>query len=347
MRVRSRHLYLFLGALVLFAGAAWWWRTETLATSVRADAPGTTASLPDPIQREAPAEARDAPLSRLPPDAPIDQMWTTWQGAAQAGDSQAACRLAIETLRCSFQLRMAAPDRGFEHQGDSELARLARFQVDPLEDFRSSLQESRTDSPERASTGMAAFLEESQKRAKRCETMRPEWPPRALELLRASALAGQPDAQTLYVSGDGWLAGVKGGIFSPIYDPWTREAPLLLARMLDAGHPDAPGLLAGAYSGHTWLSGLYPRDLERAAAYVFVNARLLGKPHLAERMVESLNGEVKTRARASADSIFTQKYAHYRGRKPDHWLSPGQSLMYPTPHAASAPTPLCESGSPP
>lgn len=342
MRLGSRKIYAVLCALFLLSAGAWWWRKQTLLTPDQPLEAASTATAPGSKPGGSGVEADQSAHVTLPPDAPIDQMWATWQGPAQAGNSQAACRLAIETIRCAFQRQMDADSVHSEARSDSELARLARFEVDPLGDFRSSLQEPRSGLQEQIAAQLDPLTEAARKRSERCDSLKPEWSKTALELLRASALLGQPDAQTLYVGGDGWIVGVQGSLASPLYDQWTREAPLLLTRMLDAGHPEAPGLLAGAYSGNTWLSGLYPRDPDRAATYMLVNTRLIGKPQLAEGMLEPLSGEAKTRARASADLVFRQRYSQYQGPKPSFWLSTWTHLVFPRGPEATGETTPCE-----
>jgi hypothetical protein len=111
------------------------------------------------------------------------------------------------------------------------------------------------------------------------------------------------------------------------FEQWRREAPMVVARMLDEGHPEAPGLLAGAYSGQTWLGGLYDTDLERATAYLLLNARLMGKPEIAERQLAKVPAEITARARQQAEALYAR---HYEGRavgKASFYLGAGVRIL--------------------
>jgi hypothetical protein len=191
-----------------------------------------------------------------------------------------------------------------------------------------------------SSFGRAAEAEDPQSQAARddrtqrasalwqqCEGLSPERADAALALLRAAALAGQPDAQAVYAAGEGWFLTIPGGMGRPEFEQWRREAPMVVARMLDEGHPEAPGLLADAYSGHTWLGGLYDTDLERATAYLILNARLMGRPETAERQLAKVPAEITARARQQAEALYAR---HYEGRvvgKATFYLGAGDRIL--------------------
>lgn len=272
------------------------------ASQARADTPPQAASLP----------AADTALVAL---------WSSLQARAQAGDSAAACRLAIETLRCAFVEHTAPALAQPAAMPSNELAALFVIESYPQLLLRPpELSDQDATALDTFAAGQAQALE-------RCDGMQPSWSAMAPELLRAAAFAGQPDAQALYASGEGWFLATPGALASPTYEQWAIEAPLLLARMLDAGHPEAPGLLAGAYSGQTWLAGLYQPDIELAAAYLMLNARLMGKPELAVNPLRELDPAVRARARDRADAMYE---AHYAGRDTPtatYWLGAGTRLV--------------------
>ena len=160
-----------------------------------------------------------------------------------------------------------------------------------------------------------------------CEGLSPERANASLALLRAAALAGQPDAQAVYAAGEGWFLSIPGGMGRPEFEQWRREAPMVVARMLDEGHPEAPGLLAGAYSGQTWLGGLYDTDLERATAYLLLNARLMGKPETAERQLAKVPAEITARARQQAETLYARHYAGRAVGKASFYLGAGVRIL--------------------
>ncbi len=329
MRLTRLRIALLAVAVGIAVGIAWW-RTSLQPAPVlpRADTPETmrpSVTPPSETAGTAPRAMASRPAVALPPrDTPIDRLWSTLEASAKAGDAGAACRLAIETIRCTGALRfaealappVAAADRG-------ELQALLDFERDP--------QSLATDAPDEDPQFRAALdqsIPRAQAAARRCEGTTPERLAQARSLLRAAALRGQPDAQAIYAAGEAWFLAEPGAMGSPEFDQWRREAPLIVARMLDAGHPEAPGLLAGAYSGQTWLSGLYERDLERAAAFLILSTRLMGKPELAERELRRLDAGARTRARHQADALYSRHYAGRQTAKASYWLGAGIRIAH-------------------
>lgn len=316
-----------LTALLVMATAAWLFQREAsgvdsqIASEV--ERPASVAAVADAATGE--SGPSDAPLASVPTPpgtTPLNALWAALQGPAQAGDAVAACRLAIETLRCVNTVRFAAAVADQRRVPEGELAALMAFEGSPSTFVQT----------ERAGdSGRDAVIEamdaNTQAAVARCEGLSEVRAHAALALLRAAALAGQPDAQAAYAAGEGWFLSMPGAMGRPEFDQWRREAPLIVARMLDAGHPDAPGLLAGAYSHQTWLGGLYDPDLERASAYLILNARLMGKPHMAERELQNVPADVVARARQQAEALHAKHFAGRPTAKASYWLGVGVRLM--------------------
>ena len=311
MRVSLRTALAAAMALGIAALALWWLqrdpvaaRTAEAATPAGLDAESASAGSGPGINAPGRAGAPGVPLP--PRDTPLGQLWAELQAPAQAGDSGAACRLALETVRCVSAVRIAEMMAPVQADEPSELQTLRDFEAAPGSFGRpAEAQDPQT----------RAALDDTARRAsaaaRRCEGLTQDRAETALALLRAAAWAGQPDAQAVYAAGEGWFLSLPGAMGRPEFEQWRREAPLVVARMLDEGHPEAPGLLAGAYSSQTWLGGLYDADLERAAAYLFLNTRLMGKPEMAERLLDHVPAGVKARARQQANALYER---HYQGR---------------------------------
>ena len=101
-----------LPAVALGVVALVWWLPQRAPTTVasprdvEASMTQAPASTPSSIVDE-PNQTAQTPVTP-PRDVPLDRLWSTLQRPAQAGDAGAACRLAIETLRCVGAVRMAA-----------------------------------------------------------------------------------------------------------------------------------------------------------------------------------------------------------------------------------------------
>lgn len=321
-----------LPAVALGVVALAWWLLQRAPTTVaspsdvEASMTRTPASTPTSMVDE-PNPATQAPVTLPPRDIALDRLWSTLQRPAQAGDAGAACRLAIETLRCVGAVRMAAALTASPAAEPGELQTLLDFEDAPSSFGRPA----EVDDPQ-IQTALEDVNRRASAAARHCEGLSPERADAALALLRAAALAGQPDAQAVYAAGEGWFLSIPGGMGRPEFEQWRREAPMVVARMLDEGHPEAPGLLAGAYSGQTWLSGLYDNDLERATAYLLLNARLMGRPETAERQLAEVPAEIRARAREQAEALYARHYEGRSTRSASYYLGAGTRILQSSIH---------------
>lgn len=330
MRMSARSLGAVALAIAVLIGGAWWMTRQTAAFDVSdiADPPVPGAAIDastSPAFGESPFADDGMPRATLPPaSTPLDRLWSTLQGPAQAGDARAACRLAIETIRCVNATRFASAVQPSSSEEHGELRTLIDFEQSP-----SSFGGSGEPEDTQTQVALEGFSAQLRATAQRCEGVSQERATSARALLRAAALAGQPDAQAVYAAGEGWFLSIPGSMASPEFDQWRSEAPLIVARMLDAGHPDAPGLLAGAYSDQTWLAGLYDYDIERAAAYLTLSTRLMGKPEMADRQLRGISSAARSRARQQADVLYARHYEGRNNEKAHFWLGVGVRITSP------------------
>jgi hypothetical protein len=300
------------GALLLMlVAAAWWWidrgdaeRDIGASTTTAPTAPQATSAPPPPANDT--IEPPDAPAVGTP----LPLLWESLAPAARAGHAPSACRLALTTLACASQ----ADTRRFARSVPvalpaSELEALQAFVADPV-GLAAEINRATSPELERRSQRLNDDIDRF------CGPISPERRSEALALLRQAALAGVPDAQTAYV---GWgtyaTAMLQGTMADPTFERWMEEAPIVLTRMLDAGHPEAPGLLAEAY-GRDHLHGwLYPYDPMRAVAYGQLARRIGQRQGLAVHFVEIRRSALSASQRAEADRLTEQLHAaHYAGR---------------------------------
>jgi hypothetical protein len=327
MRLTARASLLAASAIVVIALIAWWLQgddmTALLSPEARAPTRFDADASASPILDE-PSDDTDTakPIALPPKGTPLGRLWATLQAAAQSGESGAACRLAIETVRCVHVARVAETWAASQASEAGELQTLLDFEGAPSSFGRPA--EANDPQVEAAFEDMTARTRAA---ARQCEGLSQDRTDIAISLLRAAALAGQPDAQAVYAAGEGWFLTIPGGMGRPEFEQWRREAPMIVARMLDEGHPEAPGLLAGAYSGQTWLGGLYEADLERATAYLILNGRLTGKPETAERQLTKVPAEITARARQQASALYAKHYAGRPLDKPSYYLGAGTRIL--------------------
>jgi hypothetical protein len=315
--MRLNHTLVAVAGVALIAGIAWLLRddeTPTQQDALTTDASGadvatTSAKDSDALNQRS---AAGAPLStpRPPHSTPVPELWTRLGPAARAGDAPSACILAIETLRCDLhhqsrtfsETLSAAPP-------DGELAALEAAVADPTGLLTAIGTPSRT----------GAAVDERRHRLEadidaHCGNVATERRSEAFALLRQAALAGVPDAQVTYV---GAFTGMlqPGALADPTFEHWMDEVPTVMARMLDAGHSDAPALFAEAYGRDAFHGHLFPHDLMRSVAYGQLDQRIGNDGSLASRFVAIRRQALTSAQRAEADQLTAQLHAaHYSGR---------------------------------
>ena len=299
------------GALLLMLAAAAWWLIR-MNDAVRDVGASTTATAaPKPTSAPPPPETDATAVPNAPAlGTPLPSLWEALAPAARAGHAPSACRLALTTLACASQ----ADTRRFARSVPvalpaSELEALQAFVADPV-GLAAEINRATSPELERRSERLNDDIDRF------CGPITAEQRSEALALLRQAALAGVPDAQTAYVGWGSYATAVmQGTMADPTFERWMEEAPIVLTRMLDAGHPEAPSLLAEAYGRDQLHGWLYPYDPMRAVAYGQLALRIGQRQGLAVHFVEIRRSALSASQRAEVNRLTEQLHAaHYAGR---------------------------------
>jgi hypothetical protein len=227
----------------------------------------------------------------LPPsDAPLAAIIGPLAARADSGDAKAACRLAMELIRCetviSYESAPGMSDPTYELLLEAEgnlvgADQVAIERIDRLE------------------------------RLPACRDIPPELRARTGHYLRQAALAGVPEAMLRYAEGHHWRADGRGMYAGAQFDQWRREAPALVRRAFAAGVPEAPMALWMAYQSETYpLGALIPDDPVQAEAMRMLMMRLHG---WSERLVPSpLDGASLARAMDLSRSWHEKQFSSER-----------------------------------
>lgn len=259
-RLAPRHGFAAAIAAVAVAGLATWWFfsprvAPSPATPTPQDAPAATAAQPGPDTQRPPSTRngeprRMDPASLPPPGTDPAQVVAALLPAADAGDTRAACRVAVELVGCQHAAGMV---------GHSVL----RGERDGPFAAEVSAAQAEWDA------GVAAHHA-------RCLAIAPEIQARAAGLLRTAAHAGEADAALLYAQGTHLMQGTSRDFMAhPGFAQWRAEAEAMLWRSLRAGDARATFLIAIGSSGDFGLlDGLIDDDLVTARAMWLLRARL-------------------------------------------------------------------------
>jgi hypothetical protein len=242
------------------------------------------------------AAADEKPVTKnnlpLPPaNSPLNEIYNGLQQRADAGDAKAACRLAIELVRCQQALNMnkfmsVDPDSVVE-EADQSLK-----PVDKLK-MANSIDEHRLTIMEKANS---------------CNKISVSQLKQTFRYLKQAANASQPDAMVAYIDGRG-LEG-EGGfalVRSTDFDAWRRDALPIAERALQQGVPEAIFLFDNAYSNdHSLFSGLIVDDTLNAETMRLLRLRVEGKsPTVSTTLIAS----DYQRALLKSDDMF-RNYFH-------------------------------------
>jgi hypothetical protein len=246
-------------ALVLFVHGRW--SSEPAATSGQPDlAPAAAEATPpdDPASGREPVRPRTETGKPLPPPGtPIAQIVDSLKTRADAGDSRAACRLAVELLRCQHLEQSKAFETADGLPLDVSMAR------------RGALD---------AADRMAEMEIRKIQLGQQCQAVEPALIAKAAHYLASAARAGEPEAMLRYATGEHHgVLGELGFIRDPDFERWRRDAPGMLLRAAQAGRVDAANALATAYrtDGGPY-SGLIPDDPLQGQAWRLLVSRLVG-----------------------------------------------------------------------
>lgn len=265
----NRRRWAWLGVLALVAGAVLVFGPGKPSDGQVQSGTGLSAPRPDPPPREpspgepsvtpAPSPNSAAALPRMPAaDAPLALSLDTLVTRADAGDPQAACRLAMELLRCEYNQHLMATIGAFFHEQEARLE--ASGELD-------------------AADKMAADELAKIEVARQCRAVPEALRTRAPHYLGQAARAGHPEAMVRYADSQHWPPDGRGVFSDPEFERWRRDAPAMLQRAFAAGVPEAAFVLIDAYqSNHGMVGALIPDDPVKAEALRLLMVRLHGWP---------------------------------------------------------------------
>jgi hypothetical protein len=230
----------------------------------------------------------------LPPEnLPLAEVYTLLQNRADAGDSKAACRLAIELMRCQKAFNMK------KFQGDNNLAEI-NFDdfVTPVDNLKYAND---------ADESNLLLLNKLQS----CKNISSNQLKQTFRYLRQAAYASEPDAMIMYVEGMG-MEG-EGGMSSlrgKDLDVWRQDANLIAERSLRQGLPEAVLLFNSAYSeDFSLFSGLIENDPVKAEAMQLLLLKLQGEPFPSKT---KLNASDYQKALSSTEQMFASYFGSKR-----------------------------------
>lgn len=251
---------------------------ETPAAETGSSPPAqTSAGEPvPPANGLAPGLGAQVPLP--PVDAPLALIVEPLAARADAGDSKAACRLAMELIRC---------------QGTLFLADIPSFNTDRLE------AELEASGKLDAADEVAAAAIERVRVTKECQTLPAHLVDRGPHYLGQAARAGEPEAMVRYADSQFWPPDGRGYLSNPEFDLWRRDAPGMIRRAFEAGIPESAFVMLDAYQTDFGLVGsMIPNDAVKGEAVRLLMSRLHGWQ---ERLLPStLDAASQARARELA-----------------------------------------------
>lgn len=253
----------------------------------------------------------------LPPvDAPLATILEPLAKRADTGDTKAACRLALELIRCRNIRDLP--------EVNATLAGAAAKHEAELE------EKGELDKADLLAQGQMSQLRFAQE----CAAVPAQLRDRGPYYLGLAARAGEPEALIRYADVQSWPMDARGIYSDPEFDLWRRDAPAMLNRAFAAGIPEAPLLLMNAYGNdYSPLAGLIPNDPIKERALHLLMVRLHGwseRPNPGALDAASL---AKARALAEQWHNGPFKGRSYRGQRRS-MLQPAGIPMYDgSPHA--------------
>lgn len=262
MKTRRASAALGFGLVVLTG--IWLFGTDIKTTGTEAPAniaPNeSAASDAKAAQGASSAISADRSIVPLPPkDEPLAQILGSLQQRADRGDRKAACRLAMELLRCD------------------EVAWWAELEANTGRDYETEYLKA-GNAADAGAAAAAAGKAWQLERLLDCRAVPEGLTARGAHYLVQAARAGEPEAMLRYANGQFWRSDGRGMLSDPGFDAWRREAPGMLQRAFESGYPDAAFYMATArISDFGFLASLIEDDPEQALAAWYLHARLFGE----------------------------------------------------------------------
>lgn len=293
-----------IAALALLAAAAWCWLANPAGHDDASGLVAVPAATPD-------APAPPVPVAPLPPvDAPLPSFAHALASRADTGDSRAACRLALELLRCEALEDEERRQPGAEGYRAREDALVASGNLE-------------------AANRVAELELWRKERLAECRALPPELHGQRWDRLRTAALAGEADAMRRYIDAHALLGADHDMIRHPRFDAWRREAPRMLEELFRQGDGWAlMRLWFGSINDDSQMTGLVPDDHARARAYELLAYRLSARGReepVRVRLVPASAEEVAAAERQARS--WEEQY--FSGRRLDAGSSGLPSLAWP------------------
>lgn len=244
----------------------------------------------------------------LPPaNLPLAKIFSELQQRADDGNGQAACRLAIELMRC----------RHFNARAKYLTTDPSNHKQEGNDSLNDQLLSENSQDEERL-----MILE----RTKSCENISENHYKQIFKYLRQGAYAAEPDALIPYVSGDG-LPMDFSRVRSHDFDVWRSEALPLAQSAMRIGDPASVLLLASAYDeDNDFFSGMVSNDPFQAEVMHQLHSRLFAIPTSVR--ANQLTVEQNRMAVNEAEQLFQQRF---RGQTVPRGLSVNPTTRFTSP----------------
>lgn len=231
-------------------------RGETAAAESGASTTARASAGEQVPSANGPAPGRGTQWPLPPVDAPLALIAEPLAARADAGDSKAACRLAMELIRCQGALFQADIPSLDSDRMEAELEASGKLD---------------------AADEVAAATIERVRVVKACQALPTHLVDRGPRYLGQAARAGEPEAMVRYADSQFGRPDGRGHLSDPEFDLWRRDAPGMIQRAFAAGVPESALVMMDAYQSDLSLVGsMIPNDPVKAEAVRLLMTRLHG-----------------------------------------------------------------------
>lgn len=289
--------WLMAGTVVLIAFAALlMYRVSARADEDRVAIPRKDAPPASALVSAAHVAPPQSAAAALPPaGTPVLDFFDGLKKRADAGDARAACRLAVELIRCRTSAETTSRG-GLDQMRELEEG-FAKDEKLVAADWLAARQLRHIEATQRCSG-----VTETQHRL-------------AGHYLQQAARSGINEALVRFADGQGFHStqSMYGVLQEPQFEQWRRDAPGFVQQALAQGEPAATQLLIMAYSDDNSLfAGLVRDDPVAFRAQRLLQARLRGSPvTVATNLDPQQEGQAQAQAarmhRAYFDSAVVPK----------------------------------------
>ncbi len=206
---------------------------------------------------------------------------------ADAGNSKAACRLALDLSRCAVNKPVF---EALKRQGEKDPS----FSPSKQNDLSSQQAQDK-------------YVLNVLKNGQLCQGVTDAQLEQTSKYLRQAAYAGIPLAMVNYASYGGFDNNNQAILRDPSYESWRRDALSMTERALAMGVPEAAIMLQNAYSEDygALFSGIIPNDPVKAEVYRLLYQRVINEK---SEKSESLTQKEIDYATAESDRMFSEYF---------------------------------------